>query len=193
VSTDVQLGDVRCTGRLGECRIKTSLGNLSVERTGPARLSTGMGDVTVDAIGGAAEVTTGSGRVEIGEVAGTAVVKNSNGETTIDAVTGDARVRAANGGIRVGRAGAGVDAKTSLGSVRLGEVVRGSVVLGSAAGDVEVGIAEGTAAWLDVTTGFGQVHNLLENVTRPDEADETVEVRGRTSFGDITVRRSFPV
>src|SRR5256885_11157054 len=44
-----------------------------------------------------------------------------------------------------------------------------------------IGIAEGTAAWLAVNTGFGQVRNQLENTTRPDEADETVEVRGRTS------------
>jgi hypothetical protein len=41
-----------------------------------------------------------------------------------------------------------------------------------------------------VTTGFGHVRNLLESATRPDETDETVEVRGRTSYGDITVRRS---
>ncbi|HEX6451819.1 MAG TPA: hypothetical protein VF060_20440, partial [Trebonia sp.] len=109
---------------------------------------------------------------------------------TIDAVTGDVQVRAANGGITVDRASAGVDAKTSNGAIRLGEVARGSVVLGTAAGDLEIGIAEGTAAWLEVNTGFGHVRNLLENATRPEEADETVEVRGRTSAGDITIHRS---
>jgi hypothetical protein len=34
------------------------------------------------------------------------------------------------------------------------------------------------------------MRNLLENATGPAEADETVEVRGRTSYGDITIRRS---
>ena len=57
-------------------------------------------------------------------------------------------------------------------------------------GDLEIGIAEGTAAWLEVNTGFGHVRNLLKNATRPEETDETVEVRGRTSYGDITIRRS---
>jgi DUF4097 and DUF4098 domain-containing protein YvlB len=190
VSAEMQMGDFRCAGRLGECRLKTSLGNVWLERTGPLRLNTSAGHVTADGITGNAEISTGSGKVQIGEVEGTAVVKNSNGDTTIDAVTGDVRVRAANGDIRVERAGAGVDAKTSNGSIRLGEVVRGSVVLGTAAGNLDIGIAEGTAAWLAVNTGFGHVRNLLENATRPEEADETVEVRGRTSYGDITIRRS---
>jgi len=39
-------------------------------------------------------------------------------------------------------------------------------------GPVEVGIADGTAAWLAVNTGFGHVRNLLENATRPEQADE---------------------
>ncbi|RCG28675.1 hypothetical protein DQ384_23340 [Sphaerisporangium album] len=190
VSAETQAGDFRCAGRLGECRLKTSAGNFWLERTGPLRLDTSAGHVTADGITGNAEISTGSGKVRIGEVQGTAVVKNSNGATTIDAVTGDVRVRAANGDIHVERAGAGVDAKTSNGSIRLGEVVRGSVVLGTGTGDLEIGIAEGTAAWLAVDTGFGHVRNLLENATRPEEADETVEVRGHTSYGDITIHRS---
>ena len=190
VSAEMQMGDFRCAGRLGECRLKTAAGNFWLERTGPLRLDTSAGHVTADGITGNAEISTGSGKVQIGEVEGTAVVKNSNGDTTIDAVTGDVRVRAANGDICVERAGAGVDAKTSNGDIRLGEVIRGSVVLGTAMGNLEIGIAEGTAAWLEVNTGFGHVRNLLENATRPKEADETVEVHGRTSYGDITIHRS---
>jgi DUF4097 and DUF4098 domain-containing protein YvlB len=190
VSAELQAGDIRCAGRLGECGLKTSVGNFWLERTGPLRLDTSTGHVTAGGITGNAEISTGTGKVQIGEVEGTAVVKNSNGNTTIDAVTGNVRVRAANGDIHVERAGAGVDAKTSNGSIRLGEVVRGSVALATAMGSLEIGIAEGTAAWLEVNTGFGHVRNLLENATRPEEADETVEVRGRTSYGDIVIRRS---
>ncbi len=189
LSAHLQMGDLRCAGRLGQCRLKTT-GNVWLERTGPLRLRTGAGHVTADGITGNAEISTGFGKIQIGEVEGTAVVKNSNGDTTIDVVTGDLRVRNANGDIDVERAGVGVDAKTSNGSIRLGEVARGSVAVGTAAGDLDIGIAEGTAAWLEVSTGFGHVRNLLENATRPDEADETVEVRGRTSCGDITIRRS---
>jgi DUF4097 and DUF4098 domain-containing protein YvlB len=190
ISAEVQVGDVRCAGRLGECRLKTSAGNFWLEQTGPLRLTTSAGSVTAEAVAGNAEISTGSGRVEIGEVEGAALVKNSNGLTTIDAVTGDLRVRAANGDVRVGRAGAGVDAKTSNGSIHLGEVVRGSVALGTAMGDLDIGIAEGTAAWLEVDTGHGRLRNLLEDAARPAGTDETVEVRARTSLGDITVHRA---
>src|SRR6478672_6324483 len=190
VSAEMQMGDVQCAGRLGECGFKTSAGNLWLERTGPLRLETSAGHVTADGIAGNAEISTGSGKVQIGEVEGSAVVKNSNGDTEIDAVNGDVRVRAANGDIRVDRAGASVDVKTSNGSIRLGEVVRGSVVAGTAMGDLDIGIAEGTAAWLQMNTAFGHVRNLLDTASRPEESDETVEVRGRTSHGDITIRRS---
>jgi DUF4097 and DUF4098 domain-containing protein YvlB len=190
VSAGMQMGDYRCAGRLGECRLKTSAGNVWVERTGPLRLDTSAGHVTADAITGNAEISTGSGRVQIGKVEGAAVVKNSNGDTTIGAITGDVRVRVANGDICVERAGASVDAKTSNGKIRLGEVARGSVALETAIGDLEIGIAQGTAARLAVKTEFGHVRNQVENATRPEETGETVEVRGRTSYGDITIHRS---
>jgi len=190
VSVDLQAGDIRCAGRLGQSKLKTSIGNVWLEQTGPLRLNTGAGHVTADDITGNAEVSTGSGKIRIGEIDGTAVVKNSNGDTTIDAVTGDVRVRAANGAISIERAGAGVDAKSSNGDIRLGQVVRGSVMVGTAMGSLEIGIADGTAAWLEMNTGFGHVRNLLENAVRPEDADQTVEVRGRTSYGDITIHRS---
>lgn len=189
LSAHLLMGNLRGTGRLGECRLKTT-GDVRVERTGALRLHTGAGHVTVDGVAGDAEISTGSGKVRIGAVEGSAEVKNSNGNTTIDAATGEVRVRNANGTIEIEHAGAGVDAKTSNGGIRLGQVVRGSVVLGTAAGDLDIGIAEGTAAWLEVNTGFGHVRNLMENASRPGESDETVEVRARTSYGDITIHRS---
>jgi hypothetical protein len=189
LSAHLQLGDFHCAGRLGECQLKTT-GNLWFERTGPLRVHTGAGHVTAGSIGGDADASTGSGKIRLGEVEGTAAVKNSNGDIAIDAVTGDARVRTANGDISIDRAGADVDAKTSNGSIRLGEVARGTVALGTAFGDLEVGIAGGTAARLEVNTGHGHVRNLMAAAAGPEAADETVEIRGRTSYGDITIRRS---
>jgi DUF4097 and DUF4098 domain-containing protein YvlB len=190
VSADLQVGDIGSAGRLGECRFKTAAGNLRLDRTGPARLDTGAGHVSAEGVAGNAEIHTGTGKVRVGEIEGSVVVKNSNGDTEIDSVAGDVRVRAANGAISVDRAGAGVDAKTANGSIRLGEVVRGAVAIGTASGDLEIGIAEGTAAWLEVNTGFGRVRNLLAETAQPAASDETVEVRARTSYGDITIRRS---
>jgi DUF4097 and DUF4098 domain-containing protein YvlB len=189
LSAHLVMGTFRCEGLLGDCRIKTT-GDILLERTGPLRLHTGIGRVVAHEVAGNADVSTGSGKIQLGEITGAAEVKNSNGDTWIDAVAGEVRVRNANGAIHIERAGAGVDAKTSNGGIRLGQVVRGSVVLGTALGDLDIGIAEGTAAWLEVNTGFGHVRNQLDSATRPEGAGETVEIRGRTSYGDITIHRS---
>jgi hypothetical protein len=186
----VTAGDLHTTGELGECRFRSSVGHFRLDRTGPLHLST-MGRITVDAVAGDAEVSTGSGRIQIGEVDGAAVVKNSNGETVVGAVTGELRVRSANGDITVDRAGAGADVKTSNGSIRVGRIVRDAVTLRTSAGDLDIGVAGGTAAWLDLKTGHGRVRNELADLGQgPAGSELTAEVRAHTSWGDITVRRS---
>jgi hypothetical protein len=184
------MGDFRCEGPLGQCHLKTGYGDIHVERAAAQRLDTGYGDVSVGHAAGDAEVTTGSGSLEVRTVEGTAVIKNSNGLSRIGEVTGDLRVNSANGDITVDRAHAAVSARTACGSVRVGEVVRGQVVLGSAYGDLEIGIREGTAAWLDVSAGYGSVHNSLDAAGAPDGSADTVEVRARTGYGDVLVRRA---
>jgi hypothetical protein len=186
----VSVGDVDSTGVLGECRFKTSVGHFRLDRTGPLRLGT-TGHITVGAVAGNVDVSSGSGRIRIGAIDGTAVIKNSNGVIDLGTVTGALRVTTANGDISVERAGAGVEAKTANGSIRVGEVARDAVTLRTSAGDLEVGVAAGTAAWLDLKTGHGRVSNALNDLGKgPEKSEQTVEVRAETSFGDITVRRS---
>jgi DUF4097 and DUF4098 domain-containing protein YvlB len=184
-----QVASFDSDGRLGDTRIKTGLGRVQLDQAAAVNLRTGIGDIGVDHASGHAEITTGSGEVRLRDVDGSAVVKNSNGDTWIGAARGDLRLRAANGSIAVDAAHAGVVAKSSNGDVRLGEVVRGSVVLETSLGDLEVGIREGTAAWLDVRSKAGQVHNALDAAEAPEPSAETVEVRARTSTGSILVRR----
>lgn len=184
-----QSTDFRCDGRLGECRIKTGLGHIRLDRTEALSLKSGIGDISVERATGHAEVTAGSGDVRVRELDGSAVIKNSSGDTWVGEAGGDVRLNAANGSIAVEEAHAGVVAKSANGDVRLGEVVRGSVVLETQLGDLEVGIREGTAAWLDVSAKAGKVHNALDAADAPGPSAETVEVRARTSVGVIVIRR----
>jgi DUF4097 and DUF4098 domain-containing protein YvlB len=183
------MGDVHCDGRLGDCRIKTGLGRIGLDQADTLNLKSGAGDISVDRATGRVEVTAGSGDVRLGELDGSAVIKNSNGDTWVGTAVGDLRLNAANGSIAVDLAQASVGAKSANGDVRLGEVVRGSVVLETKIGDLEVGIREGTAAWLDVNSQFGRVHNALEAADAPETSAETVEVRARTSIGQVVIRR----
>jgi len=189
VRTELTSGEVRSTGALDRCRVKASVAHVRLDRTGPLEVST-LGHVSVDAVGGDADVSTGSGRVQIGAVDGGAVVRNSNGDTEIGTVAGELRVRAANGDITVDRADAGVEAKSSNGSIRIGTVARDSVTLRTAAGDLEVGVAEGTAAWLDLGTAYGRVRNELDSDRAPETGGQTVAVRARTQYGDITIQHA---
>jgi Toastrack DUF4097 len=181
---------LQCRGRLGECRYKTGIGDIQLDQAGAVQLRTGVGDITVERAGGDAELTTGSGSVRIDGIDGTAVVKNSNGDTWIGRVTGDLRVNAANGRISVDQASATVAAKSANGDVRLGEVAHGAVLAQTAFGKVEIGIRDGAAAWLDLNTRYGTVRNDLDAAERPGPGEDAVEVRARTSFGDITIHRS---
>ena len=193
VAGEASVAALRCTGRLGECRYKTSTGDISLDETGPVIVRTGAGDVWLERALGGAEVTTGTGAVRIGAVEGTAVIKNSSGDTSVGSVTGDARVRAADGSITVGTSRAAVAAKTAKGDIRLRDVAAGAVVAETAFGAIEVGIGDGVAAWLDLHTRFGHVRNDLDAAGRPEPGQAAAEVRAYTSFGDITVARSTAI
>lgn len=183
-------GEYRCEGRIGDSVFETAAGSIRLDQTGRVRLHTSAGDVSVGRSAGPADVTTSSGKVWLGEVDGTAVVKSSMGDITVGEVTGDARLRTASGDITVERALASLDAKTAYGVVRVGELIRGGAVLETAFGEMSIGIREGTAAWLDVKSNHGSVRSDLEASESPEDTDETVEVRARTGFGDISIRRS---
>jgi hypothetical protein len=181
---------LRCTGPLGECRFKTGIGEIRVEQAGPAQLRTGGGDITVDRAGSHAELTTGMGSIRVGSIDGTGVVKNSNGDIWIGAARGELRANAANGKIAVDRADAGVAAKTANGDVGVGDVATGAILAETACGRIEVGVRAGVAAWLDLDTRCGNVHNFLGAAEGPEAGEDPVEVRARSAFGDITVRRA---
>jgi hypothetical protein len=187
---DMGVGSLRAKGRLGECGFGLGAGDLQIDQAGPVQLKTGAGRVTIGRTSGHTVVTTGTGSVRIEAVDGTAVVKNANGDTSIGEVTGDLRVASANGSISVDRSPSTVAAKTARGDVRLGEVASGDIRAETAYGQIEVGIRDGVAAWLDLDTRFGKVRNHLDAADSPPPGEDTVDVRARTAFGDITIRRS---
>jgi len=173
LSVDAGLASLRCSGRLGECNYRL-----------------GAGDIDVGHVCGRLDLSTGSGSVRVDKVDGAAKVRNGNGDTWIGEAGGGLEVKAANGRIDVGRAEEAVTAKSANGDIHVGEVVRGVVVAHTACGNVDIGVRPGVAAWLDLQTSFGHVQNSLDASERPGAAEAVVELRARTSFGDITVRRA---
>lgn len=186
----VTAGAFRCTGALGDCQIKTSLGDIHLEQAAAVALTTSLGDVNLGRATGDTELVTASGEIRAGEVDGTLEVKNSNGDIHVGEVAGDLRVKAANGDIAIERAHGSVTAKTANGDIRIGGVQTGAVIAQTGYGAVEIAVSGETAAWLDLHTGYGQLRNTLESGGPPGPDDPRVEIQARSGYGDITIRRS---
>jgi DUF4097 and DUF4098 domain-containing protein YvlB len=181
---------VHVDGLLGECTFKVGAGDIQLSQAGPLQLRTGAGDITVERAVGHCEITTGSGAIQVSRTEGTAVIKNSNGDIWVGEARAELRITTANGKIRVSRARSDVEAKTANGSVQIDEVMGGTVHAHTAAGRVEVGVRRGVAALLDLDTSWGKVINGLDASEAPQPGQPSVEVRARTSFGDIRVFRA---
>jgi DUF4097 and DUF4098 domain-containing protein YvlB len=177
-------------GRLGEVRVETSAGDIRLDTTGPLRLKASHGSTVVDRVEGMAEIISSTGNIRVGLVDGPAVLKNSHGATTVGAVTGELRVNGANGTIDIRRAEASVTGTTTNGLLRVAEVACGNVQLETSNGSIEVGIREGAAAWLDVSSNRGQVRNSLAASEAPEQAEDTVKLHVRTNWGNIDIRRA---
>ena len=153
-------------------------------------LDTGAGDISVERAFDGAEITTGSGAVHVGSIAGAGVIKNSNGDTWVGEVTGDLRVQRGQRQdfCRAGACrGGGQDCQWGC-LPRPGG--RGAILAQTACGKIDVGIRDGVAAWLELSTSYGNVHNHLEAAQRPAPTEDSVEIRARSSFGDVAVHRS---
>ncbi|WJV45022.1 DUF4097 family beta strand repeat-containing protein [Streptomyces flavofungini] len=190
VSGDATMADIYSEGDLGECEFKTGHGRIQLERAGRLQLNSGFGDVTVGSVTGETDIRVASGDIRIGRVDGALTLKNSSGDTDIEEVTGRLRATVNRGDISIGRVYDDVTARSVTGDIRVGEVTRGRVELRAAAGELEVGVRKGSAAWLDVHTKVGHVRNSLGASEAPELPEEAVEIHAVTSRGDIVIRRA---
>ena len=189
LTADTGVADFRCVGRLADVDIKTGVGDVRLDQTDILRIRNGVGRVTVERVTGDVDIVAG-GDLTLGDVTGDAGIKNHTGRTTIGRVGGKVSVRSANGAVAIEDSEGEVTVKTANGDVRLGRVTRGSTSLETGFGSIEVGIREGTAAWVDANTKFGKIDNRLSPAGEPSEKTETAEIRARTAFGDVLITRA---
>lgn len=179
-----------CTGTFGETRVQLAAGGARLGSTQTLRADTASGDLEVDQVIGDLRVRSASGNVRAGAVSGTVDVKSASGNVTLGQTDGTVRLIGASSDISVERALGSVGIKLASGNVRIGQAVRGSISLHAASGGLDLGVPEGTAARLDLTSGSGRVHSSLPPSAGPEPADERLEVHVRTGSGDVLVRRA---
>jgi hypothetical protein len=174
-------------------RLRTSAASASVQAEGEysdCRLASSSGDLSVDSVTGKLKADTASGCVAIRTINGSAAIASASGDASVDALVGDVRFRSARGGLSVGRLDGDVDTQTASGAITVATGVRGRLSVQTGSGDIALGVAQGTAAQLDVRSRSGAVRNSLAASDGPIAGDETMAVHVRTGSGDITVHRA---
>lgn len=190
LTAEISVGGVRTTGRLGATRIKALTGAVDVGTTGDLWLRAGHGNATVATAVGSVEITADHGQLRIGTIAGEAALKSSHGSIRIDESDGDLDAKLSYGDLEIAQARGSVTARTAYGSIQLGKVSSGSIHVESGYGGVSIGVQPGIPAWLDLSSREGRVRNDLDGDRAPAPSEQTVEVRARTSYGDISISRA---
>jgi Putative adhesin len=188
LTAETSSGGVHSVGRLGATRVKSSM--VELDSTGDLWVRAMNGNVTVAKADGGVEITADHGQIRIGTVTGDAILKASHGSVTVGESSGDLEARLSYGDLEITKALASVEAKTAYGSIQLSEVSSGSVQVESGYGQVTVGVQPGVPAWLDLSSKNGHVRNGLDGDRAPAASEQTVEVRVRTQYGDITIQRA---
>ncbi len=190
LTAEVAAGGIHTAGRLGATRIKSGMGPVELAMTGDLWLRAGHGNATLGTVDGELQVTADHGQIRVGVVTGDSILKASHGTVTVGESGGELEANLSYGDLDITTALASVTAKTAYGSIQLGAVSSGSIQVESGFGQVTIGVRTGVPAWLDLASKNGHVRNQLDGDRAPDPSEETVAVRARTQWGDITITRA---
>lgn len=182
-------GTLYAEGRLGVVEVQVTAGDARVDEAGRLDLRVSAGSAVVGRSTGPTSVKASAGSVRITELTGDGTVRASNGATVVGSVTGSLQVTGAHAEISVGRVRGTLTATTAAAGIRVERVEEGAVTLTTSYGTIEVGVPEGTAAWLDVSSEHGAARNQLIPTDGPAGDQPTAEIHASTGYGDVIVRR----
>jgi DUF4097 and DUF4098 domain-containing protein YvlB len=167
-------------------------GRVQLDRIDALRANISAGEVAIAHIAGRADIEGGAFAVRIGEVEGPVGITSSGGQAWIGHAGADLELSSASGGFDIDRADGSVTATTASGAIRIGRMTHGQAKLMNGSGNIEVGISDGTAAYIDVNSERGAVRNSVASPS-PEGTDAShapVMVHARTRHGDIIIQRA---
>jgi len=148
---------------------------------------TASGDAAVAAVEGRAVFQSASGDLHLGRAGGDLDVATASGDLAVGTVAGATKVKTASGDISIAEVGEDSSVHSASGDVGLRCAARGSVKVTTVSGDVIVGVAQGSGAWVALTTMSGDASCELPGDSQsPSAAD--LRLTCRTVSGDILIR-----
>ncbi|MFF7164530.1 DUF4097 family beta strand repeat-containing protein [Streptomyces sp. NPDC008086] len=145
----------------------------------------GAVEVTVQLPAGShVEAKTASGEFRgVGRL-GDVTFEGAHGSVKLDEAA-SARLTLTAGDVSVGRLAGPARISTQKGDLRITEAQHGALTLRTEHGGISVGAARGVSASLDAGTGYGRIHNTLQNA---DGTAAGLTIHATTAYGDITAR-----
>ena len=181
---------VQADGSFGECDLHMASGRVQVDRINALRANIASGEVAIGHIAGRADIEGGAFAMRVGEVEGPVRLSNSGGQTWIGHASADLDLSSASSEFDIDRADGSITATTASGAIRIGRMSHGQAKLMNGSGNIEVGISEGAAAYIDVNSERASVRDSVSSQANPDPAEGTVSVHARTRHGNIIIRRA---
>jgi hypothetical protein len=174
VAFEVNTGsaDVRADVALGPTKINTGSGDIELAEVTDTRANTGSGDISIELItGGAAQLNSGSGDISVQETGAAIQARTASGDLIVHRLAGALRANTASGDINVASTTGSLEARTASGSI-------------------SVGVADGMAAWLELSSVSGEVNIDLDASQQPEEGEPYVTVNATTASGDVSIYRA---
>ncbi len=212
VRVNSQSADVTVSGTAGMMDIRTASGDvLADDARETVHIQTASGDVRLQSVGGDLSCRSASGDLEVTSVAGSTALHTTSGDVRVQAPAGDVEVRTVSGDVDVADLVRGLARVTTVsGDVELGvhsgslAAVNLSTISGDTRSDLDIsdrpagggdgmsperpdpGTDSGTDSGAGVVSGAGADTGQVSAAPAP-----TLDIRARTTSGDIRLRRSI--
>jgi DUF4097 and DUF4098 domain-containing protein YvlB len=183
-------GDVTAAGLLGDVRVSTGAGDLTLHDVASAHLKSGSGDLTLQSSRGDVNAKTGSGDVSIGSAGGRLDLVSGSGDISLRRTDAGVKARTGSGDLRIDASTGDLELMTGTGDVVLGAVHGGQVQAKTGTGDVTIGIAHGVATYLDLNSVTGDVDVDLDSADGPGDSEAQASLSVQSGSGDIHVKRA---
>lgn len=194
-------------GKLEEIKIVTASGDVTVEDLGAAKqvIRTLSGDISGACSIGDVTLGTASGDIAFEAIEGDVSIRTASGDVKVTKIVGKTNVGTASGDVRIKELQGDGSIHTASGDVNCNLTVAGEKIeIGTASGDVELGVPADASIQMTLKTASGDLKTFCDCLATDEEVNYVkngkravgtigqepfLQVKVSTASGDIEVNR----